>query len=219
MLIYRAVNTVNGKSYIGKTEKTLEVRRDLHLATAKQKSQFAFHRAIAKYGVDAFEWQVLETCDSLDNLNAKEKDYIQLYESFGPEGYNMTAGGEGQSGWNPSTETRALWSEQRKGKSPWNKGMKTYQYTPVTDELKKINQEQANQKRSKALKGRHPWNKNKKWARTFYKVIYKDGTIKTGTRIDLDLPRSTINTMFRDSCGSRKYNIEKIERVCEPKKL
>lgn len=93
MLIYRAVNTVNGKSYIGKTEKTLEVRRDLHIATAKQQGQFAFHRAINKYGIDAFEWHVLETCDSLEKLNYKEKNYIKLYESFGTKGYNMTAGG------------------------------------------------------------------------------------------------------------------------------
>jgi group I intron endonuclease len=213
MLIYRAVNTVNGKSYIGKTEKTLKVRRDLHIAAAKQQSQFAFHRAIAKYGIDAFEWHVLETCDSFKKLNDKEKDYIKLYESFGPNGYNMTAGGEGQCGWNPSAETRALWSKQRKGKSPWNKGIKTYQYIPVTEEQKEINQQLANQKRSESLKGREPWNKNKTWAKTTYKVYFKDGTIREGTRLDLDLPKSTIDTMFRDKCGSRKYNIEKIERI------
>lgn len=213
MLIYRAINTVNGKSYIGKTEKTLDVRRDLHLAAAKQKSQFAFHRAIAKYGIDAFEWHVLETCDSIESLNAKEKDYIKLYESFGPKGYNMTEGGEGQCGWNPSAETRALWSEQRKGLSPWNKGMKTYQYMPVTKEQKEINQQIANQKRSESLKGREPWNKNKPWAKTTYRVYFKDGTVKEGTRLDLDLPKSTIDTMFRDKCGSRKYNIKKIERT------
>ena len=214
MLIYRAVNTANGKSYIGKTEKTLEVRRELHLAAAKQNSQFAFHRAIAKYGVGAFEWQVLETCDSLDNLNAKEKDYIQLYESFGPKGYNMTAGGEGQSGWNPSAETRALWSEQRKGKSPWNKGTAKPKKSKSAEE-KAETQRIANQKRSETLKGKTPWNAGlkEKYGYTKYRVIYKDGTEKTGTRIDLDLPKTTVDTMFRDKCGSRKYNIKKIERI------
>jgi group I intron endonuclease len=214
MLIYRAVNTINGKSYIGKTEKTLEVRRDLHIATAKQQSQFAFHRAIAKYGIDAFEWHVLETCDSLEKLNDKEKDYIKLYESFGLKGYNMTAGGEGQCGWNPSTETRALWSEQRKGKSPWNKGTAKLKKTKSAEE-KAETQRIANQKRSKTLKGKTPWNAGlkEKYGYSKYRVIYKDGTEKTGTRIDLDLPKTTVDTMFRDKCGSRKYNIKKIERI------
>jgi group I intron endonuclease len=213
MLIYRATNIVNGKSYIGKTEKSLDIRRDQHLLAVKHKSKFAFHRAIAKYGADAFEWHICETCKSPDELNDREREYIQLYESFGENGYNMTAGGEGQTGWIPSNITRAIWSEQRRGKEPWNKGMKTYQRAPITLEQKEINQKIANQKRSKSLKGREPWNKNKKWARTIYRVYFKDGSVKEGTRLDLGLPKTTINTMFREKCGSRKYNIEKIERI------
>lgn len=213
MLIYKVSNNANGKSYIGKTEKTIELRRALHLASAKQNSKFAFHRALNKYGYENFEWTLLDTADNLEDLNQKEKYYISLFETFGPNGYNMTAGGEGQSGWDPSNSTRELWSKQRKGKTPWNKGMKTYQYQPVPEEQKEINQKIANQKRSESLQGRIPWNKGKQWAKTTYKVYYKDGTVKEGTRLDLDLPKSTIDTMFRDQCGSRKYNIEKIERL------
>ena len=210
MLIYRAVNTVNGKSYIGKTEKSLDTRRDWHLAAAKQKSHFAFHKAIAKYGPDAFEWQELDTSDDATDLSNKEKHYIKLYESFGKNGYNMTEGGEGQSGWVPSDRTRTIWSEQRTGRAPWNKGMNTSQYKPLSAEQKALNQKIANQKRSESLKGRTPWNKSKQWATTVYKVYYKDGTVREGTRLELNLPKSTIDTMFRDQCGSRKYNILKI---------
>jgi len=214
MLIYRAINTVNGKSYIGKTEKTLERRRDLHVAASKQKNQFAFHKAIAKYGVDAFEWNVLESCNSIENLNTQEKNYIKIYETFGPKGYNMTEGGEGQSGWNPSTETRALWSKQRKGISPWNKGTAKPKKLK-TDEEKAETHRLANQKRSETLKGKTTWNVGLKgkYGYTKYRVIYKDGTEKVGTRIDLKLPKTTVDTMFRDKCGSRKYNIKKIERI------
>jgi group I intron endonuclease len=214
MLIYRAINTVNGKSYIGKTEKTLKRRRDLHVAASKQKSQFAFHKAIAKYGVDAFEWNVLEDCNSIENLNTQEKNYIKIYETFGLKGYNMTEGGEGQSGWNPSTETRALWSKQRKGISPWNKGTAKPKKLK-TDEEKAETHRLANQKRSETLKGKTTWNVGLKgkYGYTKYRVIYKDGTEKVGTRIDLELPKTTVDTMFRDKCGSRKYNIKKIERI------
>lgn len=215
MLIYRAINTINGKSYIGKTEKSLETRREWHIASVKQKSQFAFHRAIAKYGIEAFEWHIVHICDNLDDLNSKEKEYIKLYESFGINGYNMTAGGEGQTGWVPSAETRALWSKQRRGRQPWNTGMKTYHSESISAEQKQINKDLADQKRSQSLKGRTPWNKSKQWATTVYKVVYKDGTVKIGTRIDLDLPKSTIDTMFRDNCGSKKYNVQRIERLVQ----
>lgn len=215
MLIYQAVNKSNGKSYIGKTEKTLEIRQEWHFASVKQKSHFAFHRALAKYGNELFEWRILDTANNLKSLNEKEKYYIALYESFGPGGYNMTAGGEGQAGWVPSTETRLLWSEQRKGKIPWNKKDQPYRYTPVAPEEKAHRQKLANLKRSQALKGRKTWNTGMKdvYCKTIYRVTYKDGTEKTGTRIELGLPKMTIAYMLRDRCGSRKYNISKIERV------
>jgi group I intron endonuclease len=215
MLIYRAVNKINGKSYIGKTEKSLDTRREWHLASVKQHSKFAFHRALAKYGIESFEWHVIDTADNLSELNSKEQKYIELYESFGPNGYNMTAGGEGQTGWVPSAETRELWSDQRKGRVPWNKGNEYSKYKPKTQEEKDQNKIIANQKRSAALKGRKTWNTGLKdaYARTIYKVTYKDGSVKVGTRIELGLPRTTINTMFRDHCGSRKYNVMKIERI------
>jgi group I intron endonuclease len=216
MLIYRAVNTINEKSYIGKTEKTFDERKFSHLNEAKRDKGFAFHAAIRKYGEESFVWEVID--DTISDevvLNQKEEHYIALYESFGPKGYNMTKGGEGQKGWVPSEVTRAVWSQQRKGKTPWNKGNTFSKYKPVSEEEKSRRKEIANQKRSEALKGRKTWNSGLKdaYALTKYKVTYKDGVEKIGTRLELELPRQTISTMFRDKCGSRKYNIMKIERL------
>jgi group I intron endonuclease len=213
MIIYRSINKHNGKSYIGKTEKTLETRKEWHLSSVKQKSKFAFHRAIAKYGAESFEWVVLDTASNLDELNDKEKYFIKLFESFGPMGYNMTLGGEGQTGWVPSQDTRKTWSEQRRGKTPWNAG-KTTPKKILTEEEKLEKKLIANQKRSEALKGRTTWNKGVSgYGYTKYKVVYKDGTEAVGTRIELCLPKQTIDSMFRDNCGSRKFNIKSIERI------
>lgn len=214
MLVYRAINKTNGKSYVGKTEKSLEKRREWHLASVKQQSKFAFHRALAKYGAESFEWHVIDTADNLSELNRKEQQYIALYESFGPKGYNMTAGGEGQTGWVPSAETRELWSRQRKGKPSWSAGTAKTKIVKSPEEKEKTKLS-ANQKRSDTLKGRVPWNAGKTgvYGYTKYKVIYKDGTEKIGTRLELGLPKQTVDTMFRDKCGSRKYNIMKIERL------
>lgn len=216
MLIYRAINKVNGKSYVGKTEKTFDERKSDHLNKAKRDKGFAFHSAIRKYGEENFAWEIVEdTIFDEVALNQKEEHYIALYKSFGPKGYNMTKGGEGQKGWVPSDSTRDIWSQQRKGKNPWNKGNTFSKYKPLSEEEKSQRKILANQKRSEALKGRSTWNSGLKdtYAVTKYKVTYKDGVERIGTRLELELPRQTINTMFRDKCGSRKYSIKKIERL------
>jgi len=215
MLIYRAVNTINGKSYVGKTEKTFDERKSDHLNKAKRDKGFAFHAAIRKYGEESFVWEVID--DTISDevlLNQKEEHYIALYESFGLKGYNMTKGGEGQKGWVPSAETRALWSKQRKGKPSPNAGTAQPKKRKSAEE-KAQTQKLTNEKRSKSLQGRTPWNAGMSgsYGYTTYKVYFKDGTVKEDTRLNLGLPKQTIDTMFRDKCGSRKYNIMKIERL------
>ena len=126
----------------------------------------------------------------------------------------MTKGGEGQKGWVPSDHTRAKWSEQRKGKDPWNKGI-TKPKKIISEEEQAAKKLDANRRRSEAQKGKKTWTTGIKdqYARAKYKVIYKDGTEKIGTRLELGLTRMAINYMLRDKCGSRKYNIKSIERI------
>lgn len=217
MLIYKATNLVNNKSYIGKTEKSFDKRRSDHLNDAKKDKGFAFHSAIRKYGEENFVWEIVE--DNISDevtLNQKEEHYIALYESFGPKGYNMTKGGEGQKGWVPSEATRVKWSEQRKGKDPWNKGTAKPKKV-LSEEEKALRKADADRRRSEAMKGRKTWNTGlrNQYAKTKYKVIYKDGSEKIGTRLELGLSKMVIDYMCRDKCGSRKYNIKCIERIAE----
>jgi len=219
MLIYKVTNQINQKYYIGKTEKTFDERKSNHLSDAKNDRGFAFHSAIRKYREENFVWEIVEDgiVDEL-TLNQKEEHYIALYESFGPKGYNMTKGGEGQKGWVPSDETRAKWSEQRKGKDPWNKGTAKPKKV-LSDEERSARKADADRRRSEVQKGRKTWNTGmvNQYARATYRVIYKDGTEKIGNRLDLGLTKMAIDYMLRDKCGSRKYNIAKIERAIDDK--
>jgi hypothetical protein len=95
MIIYKATNKVNGKSYIGQTIRNLDKRKKSHISVAYNNPQFAFHHAIIKYGEENFKWEVLCKCKDIDKLNKKEKYYIKEYKTFGKIGYNMTTGGEG----------------------------------------------------------------------------------------------------------------------------
>jgi group I intron endonuclease len=217
MLIYKVTNQINQKSYVGKTELSLSRRKSNHLSDAKRGCEFAFHRALRKYGEEIFAWEVIEKDIEKSLLDDKERHYIALYESFGPKGYNMSEGGEGQTGWVPSDETRAKWSEQRKGKDPWNKGMSTPKKV-LTEEERAARKADANRRRSESLKGRKTWNAGQvgTYTRSVYKVTYKDGSVKVGSRIELGLTEMAISYMRRDNCGSRKYNIKCIEKIDNP---
>lgn len=109
-LIYLATNTTNGKQYVGFTAQPLAVRRDQHERAALRggKVQRAFHGAIRKHGVAAFEWAVLVDGFAADVALEIECAAIAAYGSRVPAGYNLSEGGDCPE-WHP--ESRKLMSE------------------------------------------------------------------------------------------------------------
>lgn len=94
--IYKITNQINQKIYIGKTEqRNPEKRWKEHIREAnKQRSQHrALYRAINKYGIENFEFSIVE--ETIEP-NEREKYYIKLYDSY-HNGYNETLGGDGTS--------------------------------------------------------------------------------------------------------------------------
>lgn len=97
--IYKITNQVNGKCYIGQSHNINE-RWVKHRSRAYQINDINydcyFYRAIRKYGLEHFSFEILEECSS-EELSKREMYYISFYDSFNPEhGYNMTMGGEGR---------------------------------------------------------------------------------------------------------------------------
>jgi group I intron endonuclease len=91
-LIYKATNRLNGKVYVGQTKSTLPKRKSEHKSAAR-KSDYAFHRALRKYGFENFDWEVLTEVGDLE-VNQREQELIKLHGAFGPNGYNTTEGGD-----------------------------------------------------------------------------------------------------------------------------
>lgn len=114
MYIYLITNTINGKQYIGQTTKNVEVRLSEHLRKSAKNKGYAIHRAIAKYGWDNFKVDILTNCLTQEHLNAEELRLITKFNTQVPNGYNLTAGGDG--GGKHSEQTKKLMSEMRKGK-------------------------------------------------------------------------------------------------------
>lgn len=91
MGIYKITNILNNKCYIGQSI-NIERRWEEHLY---RNTHCTFLRyAIAKYGKDAFTFEVLEEC-SQNQLNEREQYWIKYYNSYGENGYNLTMGGDG----------------------------------------------------------------------------------------------------------------------------
>lgn len=105
--IYKIINTVNNKIYIGKTTKSLENRFNEHLYEAKRYKQcilenksFGYksklYAAMLKYGVNNFKIELIaEFADDI-NLELQEIDYIKKFDSCNTNiGYNISPGGLG----------------------------------------------------------------------------------------------------------------------------
>jgi len=119
-IIYKAENTLNGKVYIGQTIQSLFMRKKAHLFRAKKGDRrSAFQLALLEEGTENFQWKQIDTADSEEELNQKEKHWIAHYDSTNPEkGYNGTEGGIKTV---YSLEARRNIGEAKKGQIPWNK--------------------------------------------------------------------------------------------------
>ena len=114
-LIYKATNKINLKCYIGKTIKTLAQRKGDHVYEAKhKKTNFVFHKALMKYGIDNFDWEIIKECKSVNEMDKSEIDLIDKYDSFygNGHGYNMIK--DGSSGMR-GKKWSAVMREKRKG--------------------------------------------------------------------------------------------------------
>ena len=111
-IVYLLLCEKSGFCYIGQTVSTLQARWKGHCSYAlKLKSQWEISKAIREHGVDSFKLSILCECESKEELNIKERQFIKEHNSVWPNGYNMTNGGEG-----PCELTRRKISLSHKGK-------------------------------------------------------------------------------------------------------
>ena len=170
-IIYGWYNTLKDMWYVGQTVDP-ERRFKQHINDAiNKKDNNIFHRALKKYGLDNFVYCILEDNILRDNLNMKEIEWIEYYDSY-YSGYNLTLGGGGTVSRICTEETRKKISESRKGQTPWifgkhhsdetkhkisesNKGKQIGIINPMYG---KHHSKESREKMSEAMKGRnHPF--------------------------------------------------------------
>ena len=93
-IIYLATNLINNKIYVGQTKRSLEIRITDHYNHIFDNTYF--HKALKKYDKKDWKWEIIDSADTLEELNDKEIFWIDKLNSMNPKvGYNRTRGGDG----------------------------------------------------------------------------------------------------------------------------
>ena len=98
--IYKIVNDINDKIYIGKTISTIEKRWSQHKYDYQNRNgeKRPLYEAMRKHGIENFHIEKIEECSN-DIVEEREKYWIKYYNSYigftNSKGYNATLGGEG----------------------------------------------------------------------------------------------------------------------------
>lgn len=157
--IYKISNNFDNKLYIGLTTKTNAKERwyqHRYLARHLSSSDKSYlHHSMNEHGVDNFTFEVIEE-DENELLPEREQYWIDYYNSYIPNGYNLTLGGEGTPGFSrPQSE------EERKKKGESIKKFIEEHPEEREERRKRMIEQNNNPKyRQKALDGYQQFLKN-----------------------------------------------------------
>lgn len=198
MIIYAFKNKTNGKIYVGQTINTFRYRTMQHLRS----NHTYFDKALNKYGIEGFEYKIIDTAQNPVELNEKEIYWIDKLNSLKPNGYNLCAGGKTSSGYRHTYESKRKMSVTKK-KLGSMKGNKNHYYGKNhTEEIKqKMKKAWENEERLAKLKKR-----NENLDRTYQQ--------KKVTNVDTDEVFNSIKE------AAEKYSLKEthISRVCRGKR-
>ena len=163
MYVYMIINKINLKKYIGCT-RDYKKRWKRHISDSKNMHKnYALHKAIQKYGVENFIFEVIEECTSIEVMKDREKEFIKDFNTFHGDGYNMTEGGDGVLSGAVSQETRDKLSKSLKGRIFTDEHKKNIVIGLKNSKYKRPSPSQETRdKLSKSLKGRIFTDEHKK---------------------------------------------------------
>jgi group I intron endonuclease len=111
--IYKITNTINHKVYYGQTRQPPNRRWSQHKQAAKKGNKMILYDAMRKHGIEHFTFEVICECETLEELNKKECEYILEKNTLTPNGYNASKGGDN---YEKTAETCKKISESNKGR-------------------------------------------------------------------------------------------------------
>ena len=140
MIIYKIVNKINKKIYVGQTKRTLKERMEEHV----RKNSIPVDKDIEKYGIENFDIKVIDVATNEEELNDKEKLWIRKLNCMLPKGYNQTFGGKTTKGF----------THREQSKEKMSKAKSKLYVGSGNPFFGKRHSEESKEKMSKARKGR-----------------------------------------------------------------
>jgi group I intron endonuclease len=136
--------TINNKHYVGSckflrkpgSRDGFYYRLYLHLSKLLNKNHHSLklQNAVNKYGIENITFDILDECPSEFTISI-EQYWINILDVF-KLGYNSCPTAKSNYGFKWSEESKKKLSDSKKGKSPWNKGIKTN--SPSIETRKKL---------------------------------------------------------------------------------
>ena len=108
--IYRTINLINGKTYIGQHH-TKNIMNDKYIGSGK-----LLKKAVKKYGKENFKNEIVEVVESHFQANVMEKVWIKRERALGKAEYNILDGGAGSADVKCSEEHKRKISASMKNK-------------------------------------------------------------------------------------------------------
>lgn len=97
MFIYKITNITNGKMYIGQTiQKNPKMRWYDHCARARKGQNNHLYNSMRHYGVESFTWEVIDHAEDINELNLKERYWLDYYKQI-TECYNLREAGNNKT--------------------------------------------------------------------------------------------------------------------------
>jgi len=195
-LIYKVTNLVNNKIYIGQT-KNLKERQRTHLKSANgTRSNMIFHKAIRKYGIDNFKWEILYKGEEL--IDEIEVYFIHYFNSHCSNGYGYNCSyGKSNKGFKHSEEYKLNLSIRMEGNTI-NLGRKR-----SPEEIERLRLYNLGSKRTEEVKARMNKDKIKQFIYEFtnHDLIFKGTLYEFANTYNLD--RSNLNKLVQGK--SKQY--------------
>lgn len=206
MIIYKSTNKITGKIYIGQTTQTLEKRIKSHIIESRMENNRPFLLSINKYGSDNFTFEIIDTANSIDELNDKEIYWIDFYNSVSPNGYNITGGGQGKKMIKTKELGRRI-SEGLKNSEKWQTLLKDEKY------LKKRETNFISWNKGKKLTPEH---KEKIWEKNRDRILqFNKSTSKKWIVVDKDnnIIRMTGREEYFEKLGMDTGDISRMSKI------
>jgi group I intron endonuclease len=130
-IIYKIVNNINNKIYIGQTTQLIKARFRDHCNLRKSIEKSAIRCAIKKYGKENFIITEIDNSINKEDLDKKEIFWINCYNSLCPNGYNLSLGGNGGGKMSSLTKEKiskiqtgkkstAIWTNESRQRQSYN---------------------------------------------------------------------------------------------------